>query len=1713
MSNQFYNYISEKIIEYLKIREIKNGDKFSIQFEKDSQVKGLYEELSKMKTEEFIYKDASYSTYYILIDGIKLVISATINNIQPDFLTRLRNMVGTEEEIFHDTAILFIHNTSLDSIIRGTESLQKEGMPLHIQTIMEGVRASIKESDLPVADRYIIDFDLDKRGKEVFVDNTSIFEYEDILKVLKTGGISKDQYGNFGLFYDPGLELLGLGEIEAKKRLGENYFYFFTVDSIHKYGNPENELEKYFDEKGIDILKGIEWRKNEFKDIKNSAENKKNKKLIEYEGVENFESLSIWDRAEGSTKIKSRIRNIIIFNGDKNEDVNLELNFDDRLTKEFLKVEKNSEAIAATSGKKIKVKILHQSGTTGFSKITYNDINNKVKFEFRIVTVECDEKTLGFFKTNYSVVVKRNDKYILSNTDEENILINPSGSVEIEERLDSKECNFELLDKDQRLRIVRDIQLNDEDEDIVKFSIRFHGVDIPLAIKEQLERPVLITGLKVWKLKRENNEDFIYYGNNKLAQGNSEYFNKDEYRRNIERENEIIESEGLFFKENGTELNEVEIKVSSNLMYAYKELVQYYKDNDLIPSLAYFNEELYKLSTKYVKEYLNVLESIENGTYLEQKHKDLIKIGTIQKNDGDKELLFTPLHPINVSYQIFINRRIGDEELTEEILKKLSSVYLIPYFYNNDGVLYRPIEQTHSPEWTYFVDDKIPRYKGSRNFVSKLVREKIEEFIDHFSYLFELTRNSPIIINLVNLGDCKEIIQGIFDYYIRALNKNPNLDDLIPIIINIYGDDVSSNAFEEISFYNDQKLIKETFGVNLTVENYTEEDMLNIFREKVHFFNKKRDSEQYKYCHITFYEMDNEIQTTDSKMNDINTGVSLDGLISGVPSVYLGDSYRTGFGTRHIKKDGLLLKLASKLNALTRVANSGAPFDDEQCITTTIFEEGKKSLDKIYDSSHWVTFINPKVDLNFFKNDIEAKDLLIIHYSDQYTSTSGYDAITVTRKSKQYQLIIEEFLQTKGIEDAERYSPKIINIFNAVNGDWLLRLISNRSQFPREKLSILSAIKISLAYFYNKNITWIPISLEEILRVSGGSGLSKADGFFSVKNLGGKGSYSDDLLLVGIEENGGNIRVHLHPVEVKIGINNEGVINKAIDQVTKTRRLFEENFIEIEHDSKIATKTIYRNFLMQLVIISAEKMKLYEIWNEHDWDKVLCTDVRKKLLNDEFEISNDLDKFIGRGTVVSFKKNIYFNNPPFVKNDVYVLEFSENHGYTNIIIDIEDLKNLYINGESDFEKEKMLYNLYKPDTNINNRRKHDLIDVKVDGGNIIKDPTNKPMELLFGYNQDNQDPVKWYPTTTDKVMHTNTGIIGTMGTGKTQFTKSLITQIINNSIDNVNKTKIGVLVFDYKGDYIKPDFKDVTNAKVYNLYHLPYNPLALSVFEHSKPLLPLHTANALMDTIGTAFNLGNIQRNTLKNLIMEAYEMKGISKANSDTWTKPAPTMSDVYRIYSNKEDIKEDSLYAALSTIYEFELFEPDATRTKSLFEIIDGITVIDLSGYDESIQNLVVAITLDLFYSQMQTYGHSKIEGNYREITRMVLVDEADNFLSKDFKALKKILKEGREFGVGTILSTQLLSHFSTADNDYSNYILTWIVHNVSDLSTKDIKYIFNTQSKSEEENIYNKIKKLEKHYSIVKLANENQPIHMRDKAFWELVKELKHKLSLSY
>ena len=391
-----------------------------------------------------------------------------------------------------------------------------------------------------------------------------------------------------------------------------------------------------------------------------------------------------------------------------------------------------------------------------------------------------------------------------------------------------------------------------------------------------------------------------------------------------------------------------------------------------------------------------------------------------------------------------------------------------------------------------------------------------------------------------------------------------------------------------------------------------------------------------------------------------------------------------------------------------------------------------------------------------------------------------------------------------------------------------------------------------------------------------------------------------------------------------------------------------------------------------------------------------------------------------------------------------------------------------------------------------------------------EDFTPRSMQILMGHDLESGKPCIWEPNNTDRVFHMNMGIIGTMGTGKTQFTKSLMTQLSLGGHDNLDgKAAPGLLIFDYKGDYneTKQDFCSAARARVLKPYHLPFNPLALIETGTFRPLLPTHTANAFKDTISRVYHLGPKQQSVLFKCIMDAYRLRGILPEKPDTWKRTPPTLATVYRLYEQDDTIaRKDSLSAAMEKLSMFEIFEKDPAKTLSLYDMIRGTVVIDLSGYDPDIQSLIVAITLNLFYSQMVAVGSSRMKDHYRQVTRLILVDEADNFMSEDFPSLKKIMKEGREFGVGVILATQSMKHFETDDNSYEDYILTWVVHNVSDLREKDVDFVFRVPPKgNKEKELYNAIKKLEKFQSIVKTGNE-EPVGIRDRAFWELYRDMK-------
>lgn len=1756
MSEKFFNYIAERMIGYFdqecSNKNLNDGDRFCFKLDTPDLVQKVYDALkyyvySKDRLGSFSYQN--YDTFTVKCIGREIVIAAQVGGMTNDFFATLRNIPIQVNK----NPILMITCTPIDTISSATRDLSASGMPFCAGKILKDLADNINRAHLSDTERVLLKYELQQKQKDHFADQRSLFEYQGLITAVCTDGkLSNQNWYDLRLLPDTD----GLQQNKGtKQRIEENHKDFERIDQIFKFGNFREELSNEFDTVFINRL--VENKKNELpwyegityaeaRQSKARKEKKLNTQLI----IDN-ESISAYCsspeeyqfqqghtflvRDGGTTPTKQREKHILIYNPDRKAVLTIHVPFNKTVSKKYIDIKDPKVAQNCGDARNLQLQI-HADGCVFVTAVISDPGNEKTKFQLKICVLDLSPLYLENIQTCYKIDGTRKSRRIIAETTDKCLVINPGKSEQVNAVIREQEvysCNF-----DTSLNLFLDENSIVRDNGKVFFSLSCGSLQIPMGISGESVRTIRLTGISAFKIKNEKHQGFEYR-DKKIVMGTASYYADSSFLEKLTCESFIIDEKALYtVKQSTGKYISQKITIPENIKGAYTHFLSLFLERRSLPSLAYYDEELCKAAEVYVAAYWDFFGQIKEGDTLSKEQNDVLKLGTVF-DPFRNVIAFSSVHPLNVMYQLQLRQEAGLDGMRSDIVSRLTSANLIPYIRGEQAAPYEIVEQDESPEWKYYMAIDERHSHKSRDFVPGLVMEKIEEYYSHFKFLFQDISEHRMILSLHNLGNCREIFMGIIRYFQKNIKENIKKDinspeELLNFEVNIYSDENDTAYHNDFSVLANLKRTREYLqDIDDNYEGNSELAAMLIRKIRIYIHRGKAD--QYRYAHIAFYEMLSNITPGDSQISGLTTGTSLNGILSGVPSVLDNGWYKTGFGMRYAPKTRLN-NFAALMNSVYRVAYSGSTYIPDHCITTEVSKESSDQLDKVYSAANWVVFIAPKVNLSFFSRSEQAKDLLIIHYGDQNSSASGYNSITVTRKAKQYENIIAHELEKKHISADFDKIKQIINFFNAVNGRWLLRLISSKraleSTFSREKMSIISAVKFALAYYNSANIVWIPVSLEELLRVSGNTGLSKNGGLLSAKNLSfDHGATCDDLLFIGIEKSNQKIYVHLHPIEVKIGQNSAAVIDKAKNQILNTHKgLLNALWPEGKERDTIERKVV-RNFMMQIAVLSCEKMKLYKIGKETQWDFVL-NQCRKDLLNENYEISEEVNKHIGIGTIISFKQgeDLAVLSEMDEANNISILQLPEYSGYAYLVKAEEEIISDINQMDSPLPKLSEMtepnpiqeIKEYEPVENTEHVSVKEIPAVQkipteehteAAGATLpqisVEDQTPAGgISILFGQDQNTGKPLFWHPGDTDEVFHTNTGIIGTMGTGKTQFTQSLVTQLYRERFHNVGNPDIGILIFDYKGDYneSKPNFIQATDAKVLRPYHLPYNPFAITKSPVFKPLLPLHVANTFVDTLFDTYHLGQKQRDSLCTCVMEAYNEKGILSKEPDTWTLPAPTIQDVYNAYMGNDDIKKgDSLEAALRTLSRYEVFEADSAKTMSLFDLLKGVVVIDISGYEKHLQNLVIAITLDLFYAQMQAQGSSKLEGQYRQLTKIILVDEADNFLHEGVASLKKILKEGREFGVGTILSTQFLKHFGNGDDDFSKYIWTWVVHNVADLKNSDIRFVFHTDANSEEEDkLFSDVKKLKKHYSIIKIGNQN-PVYVKDKPFWEIFDEL--------
>lgn len=1632
MLNQFYKYLSEKLNIYM-VENLKKGERFYFQIENQEELDSFYNFLSNLPNcEEFTYthpQGTTYKSFCLHIAGKKLIVAATKEGVTSDFLVTLRNQVANSDEAeFINSGMLFLITDFLESLSRGATNLKNKDMPFNIKTLCLSLNEEIKNSKLKKAEKFILENSLAKKMED-FYNSPSIWDLQEILAILTKEKIDVEQYAKIGIFPDNEIFNEKLKASEIKQRIEENRSYFEKIQNATTYSL--EEVANLLDKKGLNLLKekveDNQWEKIEFQEIIDSIKRlkeikKENINFLNFKFSDNF--LSKVEYLE--KKEKENTTSYIFFNNDKHSSIPIELKFDKKIKESLIKPDKNLTNRIKIYGNTIYMNLDYPSNK--FAKLTYD---YGKKYNIYIIILDCKKEYFKSIETDYSVKVSSSNKaeiFITLNDQDQFIGNNFGMEQNMEEYCEnSLKSNCYINLDDTKLNLKCDEY--DGDKFITKLKLSENS-EIILNLITGAKKYFPWDGNKVFRAKFKNKKSFYYdFEKNKITQGTEAYTLMNEFSNFLKIEKSILELYSLSGRINLDETNIIscELDISSKLKESYSKIIEYYIANNLLPSLTYINNDLKKLYLNFIELYNKEIEEINEDTAIvnQNKKKDLSKIGVFQHHD---KFYLSSLHPINMIYQVKLTETIN-ESVPDNIFSKLKYTNLVPYMIH-EKELYRNLDKKLIPEWKKLGKVKDFTIGQSEEFVEKIIKSKLIDYYTHFNYLFPKEINVPLTIKFINIENDDEAIRGIVSFMFWQL-KERGLDNIIPLEIYINKSQINSNTIERmLELKNFEELCK-MFDLSLQMQNYDSMDLFRKVIDNIKFFTKH---ENFIYSHISFYKISSNENFADEKINEIPSGVMMDGLISSLSSFSSKNDYRTGFGLKNTSiKGNILLETAKNINELfSNMNNNGNNlYRKGNTIVTTVPLQNNETIKKISNDSFWINFIEPNVNLDYFYKF--NKDLIVIHYSDQYTSSSQYDSVTASSKINQYKLLIGKYLSE--IEELKScnfdkliIADEVIKTFNSFNGEWILRMIGSQKNpnLEKEKISIISAIKNLLVYLELPNFIWIPISLEEILRVAGSVGLSKDDGIFSAKNLGSSGQHSDDLLMVGIENKEGNLKLHYYPVEVKIGINSSNVKKKAMNQIEHTIKLFRENLTRDTDEIKNSFKNkYYRNFFVQIIISMVEKLSINKIYLSEEQINIFES-LKNKLIDDKYEISYDLDRIIGEGGIVSFKKDTPYQRKVTMnyKEKISTFEYKYSQAYKGIIEPLNIIRQEYIS-----QREKRLIDEIKKDfleevqdQNLNHNNdssnlKLNQISCDIDTGkmNLTKElneivPLNQ-IRVLVGEIEGTAEKIYWEYGNTH-LANRHILISGRSGQGKSYFIQCMLLELSRQGIPG--------LIIDYTDGFKRDQLDEIFVKEIGDklepilvvMKKIPINPFKRNKIEIDTDIEILESNIDVADRVAFIFkgvfrNLGDQQRNCIREAVktgMEKYKDK--------------MDLSLLVKELEGQENNQAKTVITKIAPLVERDPFNYTEKYDWDKILNSDGtITILQLTSLPRDLQLMITEFVLWDLWNYLSKFGNKN-----KPIS--IVLDEAQNLDHSDKSPSAKILTEGRKFGFSGWYATQFIN-----------------------------------------------------------------------------------------
>lgn len=1733
MYELFFNFlIEELLVRYFKKINVEPGDKFYIVIEDTALRQNFYkalhdsaftnnQKISFSGYEKYGITASEYDTvaFTCTSNGTQIIVSGC-DDACDGFQTMIRNNIGVAGNPITEMAALFIlpGTNAIETLLSAGCNLLEKPHPLCLDSITKAISDKIEGKINKIEKEYLSNHVNRLRFQD---DYTSLFDFAPVLSILQKSSL-KGSYFQLDAFEDSEIydNMFAATDINVKERIKDNTNAFATISEMMSEAYEQDQYKRlctYLDAKLANKISSgkVDWRKLDYKVIRKSHE------VILGNPTITRPQFTV----DGSAEL------LVNTTGPKSEKTSKSyvLVCDPNLSSTTLKACFNKDLMDYAHGNIAKV-----SGCNFVFTLTQKVQKDKIGDEknyHEISVLQLQTKNVFQSIAHYFTIDAKGNIVVNVPDSEDGFSIGLGTNLITYDGMSPVE-----LDDNSVIRV--DIDHNATEEPIIPF--KFGDITLNIRFKYKGEKTPVLTPGGIIDTIWGGGGGYTHSGEEGGITGPVEgpqgpVYIHDRFRKLASLEKYMIDWETpyLYIRKNEfsgeDEIKKQELSITYAIDSILLEIFRYFKNKNTVPSFIRPDGELCVLYKRYIDAVHDEMQSIpiKEVSFNSTNAFKMAKLGVVESDDGT--IMLSPFHPLMVSYALQMVESVDSKEYNKKVIDELSPLYLMPYIYYGNVVL----NAISSPEtedvitWVKYDKADNTQYVFGSKSTSKLVTEKIKNFIDNFKYYFPDV-DCPIRISAIGLSQSVDLVRGIVNF-IDASRKKGTVQR---IEIHEYVEDLLNDTFfEKLNRQSSRDNISQLFEAhNINIADKDLNEIIRLLFSRVSYYKHtfKDTRKMSEYSHVTFYKIDSGTNYTPLPANQLRTETSLDGLVS-IPSTNLsGNNYLMGFGTRGLKQNNSpIYQMARDMNGLyAGLQNEGlASYSPDQCTAKRYSFKDSDFLQSVYDNSTWVTFVYPEVDIDFF---YKQKNIYVVHYVEQHSISARLESITVTQHVVQYNKMLFNSLQTfkSIIGTSEDFSRKMISYFNCLNGKWLLDIAGKPELIIREKMSLVATCFVMKHFLKRTNgIIWAPIALDEIVRATGSIGVTQ-DGLFSKKDLGLDGPISDDILMMGIRHNDNDLLdVFFYPVEVKVLADDS--VSKGEVQVAN---LYNKALKDVLFKGDTFTRKVYRALFASQFLSNMEKMRANNLITDADYEIVSSS--RYELLNVKFNIIEELPDEIGKAALVVYSdatpKSLsteWIDDVPvchirMMESDCYrivanpdsnLLQFVEKSAIAVTLkpatVTLASTPAVGSSDSTTLSLEPIVFES-KGDTEENDKEESPAIkpltpnysdDYSIGKSMMVADMLHQGVRIRIGKDRKG-NPIIFEANNTAKVSHPNMGVVGGMGFGKTQFALSLIAQFAKESEHNVDGRPIGMLIFDYKGDdYSSEAFLNKVNGKCYS-FNFPFNPLKLVVTDKTKFMnLPAVTADRISDSFAKAYGLGQVQQSTIKQVVLETYKDFGIT-SDPSTWNKPQPTMNNVVDKYFEQYDAK-DKAYALFDKLRDYMIFTPDNSKCVSLFEWLDGVKVIDLTPYPGDTKKVIVSLILDLFYEEMRQLGASKLDDPYRELRAMILVDEAHQFLNKDFNSFRNIISEGRMFGVGMVLSTQNLSDFKSAKQEYSQFILSWVILHLNNITKAEVASIFGSNDPNCQAYV-DIVSKAVKFYGICKIGNEVKAI--RTLPYYELIKE---------